>query len=261
MKEPESRLGTTSFLVDPKRVRGDEIELTSDEARHAVTVLRVREADLIRVVDGDGSAYAVRVTSARPGRLTGVILRSGREVGELSVRLRMIVGIPKQRNRLEWLVEKLVELGTYRLLPIETARTQRASVTPERLARVVEAATKQCGRSRLMRIDEVATFDEAARGVAAERVLVCHEAVPAQATLAIDAAHAVGTGVDAWVGPEGGFSDEEIATLVGQGAQLVHLGARRLRTDTAAVAIAAILSTQFREPGPVSSFPAENRSS
>ena len=159
------------------------------------------------------------------------------------------MALPKG-DRQKWLVEKLVELGVARLVPLETAHgvAQPMESALERLRRGVIEASKQCGRNRLMEIAEPKAWGEflAAGGSAACR-LVAHPAgtpnggtrftrptLLVEPTLLQDATVAVG--------PEGGFTAEEVATAVARGWQTVNLGPRILRVETAAVALAARLT-------------------
>lgn len=212
--------------------------LVGDEARHLSRVLRARIGDEVRVFDGRGGEWIARVAAI--GR-DDVALDLGTPVPgrpALGRSLTLAVALPKG-DRQKWLVEKLTELSVTRLVPLLTARGV-AEATPsavERLHRGVIEACKQCGRNTLMEIGEPATLESLAARHPDARRLIAHpdgEPLPggcAAATRAIVAA----------VGPEGGFTDDEIAAAAQLAFSRVSLGPLILRIETAAIALAARL--------------------
>jgi 16S rRNA (uracil1498-N3)-methyltransferase len=151
--------------------------------------------------------------------------------------LTLAVALPKG-ERQKWLVEKLTELGVARLVPLVADRGV-AEATPaalERLRRGVIEACKQCGRSLLMEIGEPATLEDLAARHAECLRLVAHPDGGAVADAVADAGRQP---ICAAVGPEGGFTDDEIARAAGLGFHRVSLGPLILRVETAAIALAA----------------------
>jgi 16S rRNA (uracil1498-N3)-methyltransferase len=142
--------------------------------------------------------------------------------------LTLAVALPKG-DRQKWLVEKAVELGVVRIVPLVTERgvAQPVEQALRRLWRAVIEASKQCGRNRLLEIDEPQSWPLFVERTAGEprRLL----------------AHPTATATTAAIGPEGGFTDEEVALAVVAGWQLVDLGPRILRVETAAILLAAVL--------------------
>jgi 16S rRNA (uracil1498-N3)-methyltransferase len=212
--------------------------LVGDEARHLSRVLRARIGDEVRVFDGRGGEWIARVAAI--GR-DDVALDLGPPVPGRPApgrSLTLAVALPKG-DRQKWLVEKLTELGVARLVPLLTARGV-AEATPsavERLHRGVIEACKQCGRNTLMEIGEPTTLESLAARHPDARRLIAHpdgEPLPggcAAATQAIVAA----------VGPEGGFTDDELAAAAQHAFSRVSLGPLILRIETAAIALAARL--------------------
>jgi 16S rRNA (uracil1498-N3)-methyltransferase len=212
--------------------------LTGDEARHLAKVLRAREGDAVVLFDGSGREWPARVT--RIGRDTVDL-----DVGEPSVdaavagtRLTLAVALPKG-DRQKWMVEKLTELGVARLVPLETTRgvAEATEAARARLERVVIEACKQCGRNTLMEIATGRRLDQllADHGAGSHVVI----ADPAGRPLAAGAVPATATDVVALVGPEGGFTTDEVAAAERAGAARVALGPHILRVETAAIALAA----------------------
>ena len=213
--------------------------LVGDEARHLVRVLRAGVGAEIRVFDGAGGEWHARVASI--GR-DEVILDMGATLPAapgVEPPVVLAVALPKG-ERQKWLVEKLTELGVARLVPLVTARGV-AEATPaalERLRRGVVEACKQCGRSVLMEIGEPRTVAAACADLpAGGRAILCDpDARPLDAAHLRDAMAVLGL-----VGPEGGFTTEEVAAAVAAGAVAAQLGPHVLRVETAAVALAARL--------------------
>jgi len=222
------------FMAEPpSHGRG---RLVGDEARHLVRVMRCRVGDEVVAFDGRGTSWRARVASI--GR-DEAVLDLGAAVVEAATRdapLTLAVALPKG-DRQKWLVEKLTELGVPRLVPLVTTRGV-AEATPaavERLGRSVIEACKQCGRDTLMAIAEPRTVAE---------VVAAHRAMGG--IVVADRGGAPLAGFDrpvvALVGPEGGFTAEELAAVEAAGGRRVSLGPHVLRIETAAIALAARLA-------------------
>jgi 16S rRNA (uracil1498-N3)-methyltransferase len=215
--------------------------LAAEEARHLARVLRGKVGDEIVVFAGGGIEWPARIV--RIGR-DEVELETGEPRPDLPTAgppLTLAVALPKG-ERQKWLVEKLTELGVARLVPLVTARgvAEATASARARLERGVIEACKQCGRNRLMAIDEpqsVATLLGAAPPAA--RAFI---ADPLGAALDPTAAHHGATELLALVGPEGGFTPEELAAATAAGAVRASLGPHILRIETAAIALAARLA-------------------
>jgi 16S rRNA (uracil1498-N3)-methyltransferase len=209
------------------------VELRGPEAHHLAVVCRVRPGDQVRLFNGDGREYPACVTQvSRRGIILDVF---GIEAPprELGFRLEVAAPLPKG-DRAQFLVEKLTELGVTSFVPL---RTQRSVVHPretrlDRLERYVIEASKQCGRNVLLRVGPLTDWEDYCRrsDLPAVRVLA-HPGGEAQSWPAgQDAALAVG--------PEGGFTDEEVEQARSAGWLVVGLGPRILRVETAALVLA-----------------------
>jgi len=227
------RFFTTAAPQDGRAV------LTGDEARHLAKVLRAREGDAVVLFDGRGRSWPARVT--RIGRDTVDLDAEAPQIDPAVAgsRLTLVVALPKG-DRQKWMVEKLTELGVARLVPLETTRgvAEATDGARARLERGVIEACKQCGRNTLMEIAPGRRLDQVlAERDADARIVIAH---PGGGSL--DAAvPASGTDVIALVGPEGGFTADEVAAAAAAGAAPVSLGPHILRVETAAIAVAARL--------------------
>ncbi len=223
------------FFAD-RAITGDSAQLTGAEAHHLIHVMRASVGERIVVFDGSGAEFSAEVTNL--GRSTVELRVLAREEvnRELPFDLTLGVALPKG-DRQRWLVEKATELGVTRLVPLETARgvAQPNSRTLDRLRRTVIEASKQCGRNRLMDIGTPQRIDE----------YVAHPPATAGRLIA-DPSGAVAlpkreTAAPSYlaIGPEGGFTPQELSEALDKGWQAVHLGPRILRIETAALLVAA----------------------
>lgn len=229
---------TTTFYAPPDAFHGDRLVLPEDEARHAVRALRHGVGDEIEVVDGAGGWHRVRLTEVGKRETVGEVVETRRDVGEPGYRLTIGLGVLKQAARFETFAEKAVELGVAAIIPLETARTERERVKQSRLENVLVAAMKQSGRSRLPTLHAPTPLAEVLATASGTRLL-CHEAADPEAALLHRLAAAPPDDVTILIGPEGGFSDDEVAEAEALGWLVVSLGPRRLRAETAAITAAA----------------------
>ncbi len=219
-----------------RSITGDRATLTDSEAHHLLHVMRAKPGTQVVLFDGSGYEFPAQVEKL--SRSTVELSVWGREEvdRELPVALTLGVALPKG-DRQKWLVEKLVELGVTRLVPLVTERgvAQPVEKALARLQRSVIEASKQCGRNRLMQIAEPLPWKEfLEQGEATSTRLFAHLGE----TVALRDCERAGS---LWcaVGPEGGFSDEEARQAREAGWQAVDLGQRVLRVETAAVALAS----------------------
>jgi 16S rRNA (uracil1498-N3)-methyltransferase len=224
------------FFVEPP-IEGDRAWLEDAEAHHLLHVMRGQVGDRVVLFDGSGTEYVGRVEQCRRNRVEVVIVAREAVDRELPFPLVLGVALPKG-DRQRWLVEKCVELGVTRLVPLVTRRGVAQAKSGQRLGRAVIEGSKQCGRNVLMQIaqpKELTEFLES--GGQYDLRAICHPGgVPLASCLP---ASGVERGACAAIGPEGGFHDEEIDAAARHRWQVVNLGARVLRTETAALALAA----------------------
>jgi 16S rRNA (uracil1498-N3)-methyltransferase len=232
------------FFVDSP-ITGDTAVLTGQEAQHLSKVMRAKVGDELILFDGSGAEFTARVEETGRSEVEVSIIARYEVDRELSFQLVIGVSLPKG-DRQRWLVEKLVELGVTELVPLVTTRSvaQPNGNALERLRRAVIEASKQCGRNRLMVVGQASTF-EAFLTVASDSDmrLIAH---PPNANECAVSWLAPSNNVVVAVGPEGGFTDEEVTRAEQHHWHKVSLGLRVLRSETAAVAIAAVVALQHK---------------
>ncbi len=231
-----------SFLVSPEHVKGDRVVISGEECRHLHKVLRKRAGDTVAATDGRGNFFTVQLQEVGDSRAVGEIVGRRRLVGEPLVSLTLAQGIIRSQ-RMDWLVEKATEMGVRALVPVHTQFSQGGSseIKLQRWRRLARAAVKQSGRSVLPEIGEPVLVS-ALRELLPHPVLFAHPGtrLTVQEVLSKRRDSDVLRSVSLLVGPEGGFSDAEVARFLDWGFQQVHLGGRRLRSETAAVTMIAL---------------------
>jgi len=228
---------------------GSCVEVTGDEAHHAVAVRRLRVGESVVLTDGLGRT-AVGPVSSTGKRVFAVTVASLDDVAMPEPVVTVVQAIPKG-NRGELAVEVLTEVGVARIVPWAASRSvavwkgDRAQKSVERWRSAAREASKQARRPWFAVIDEVASTNDVERLVAgADLAVVLHE--EATGSLPSVPVPAVGS-VVVVVGPEGGLSDEEVRAFEAAGAHAVRLGPEVLRTSTAGVAaVSALLSRTAR---------------
>jgi 16S rRNA (uracil1498-N3)-methyltransferase len=230
-------------------VAGALVEVAGDEAHHAVAVRRLRAGEEVVLTDGAGRSALCAVASTGK-RSLGVTVIEVWQVPEPSPAVTVVQAIPKG-VRGELAVEVLTEVGVARVVPWAASRSvavwkgERAARPLARWRSTARESSKQARRSWFCTVDEPATTaDVAALVASADLAVVLHEA----AGLSVASLEVPASGsVLVVVGPEGGLTDEELATFEAAGAHAVRLGAEVLRTSTAGVAaVAALLSRTVR---------------
>jgi len=223
------------FLATPPR--DDRAVLVGDEARHLARVLRARVGDTVTVFAGTGVEWPARVESIGRDEVAVELGPPRPDPPATGPPLTLAVALPKG-ERQKWLVEKLTELGVARLVPLVTERgvAEATPATAARLMRTVIEACKQCGRNTLLEIGPPAGPAAVLGGLPSGTLALIADPRGAPLETGVDGAPPA---VAVLVGPEGGFTDGEIAAATAAGCRRVSLGRHVLRVETAAVAMAA----------------------
>jgi 16S rRNA (uracil1498-N3)-methyltransferase len=221
------------------------VTVQGPESHHLATVCRLRPGDRVCLFNGDGRQYPAAVVEVARRRVTLQVDGVEAPAVELGFRLEVAAPLPKG-DRAQFLLEKLTELGATAFVPL---RTQRSVVHPsetrlDKLQRYVIEASKQCGRNKLLRVEPLTDWET-----------YCRRAdLPALRILAHPGGSVAfwpsGQDVALAVGPEGGFTEDEVARAASAGWQVVGLGPRILRVETAALVLAAWSVSRSGPPPP-----------
>ena len=238
---PQLDFRKSRLYVDAALAPGQTVALDRTQSNYLGNVLRLAAGETILVFNGrDGEWQASIAGRKRPDSLTiDTRTREQDRLPDLAY-----VFAPLKHARLDYMVQKAVEMGASRLQPVLTRFTQVSRVNSERMrANVIEAA-EQCGILGIADVAEPMALDRYLSGREGQRLLVfCDEAADAADPLpALQSEFAAAGGIDVLIGPEGGFAEEERTILLRQQRILrLSLGPRILRADTAAVAALALV--------------------
>ncbi len=208
-------------------------ELPEEESGHVVRVLRHVVGDEIEVVDGAGIWYHCRISEAHPKHCRVEILSSHAE-RHWPYKVELAIGPTKSLDRMEWWLEKSVEIGLDRFTPLRCRFSERKELKTERMRKIAVSAMKQSLKARLPQIDEMTDIrgllDQPFEGQ--KFIAHCIDNQPRQLL-----SHLVQKGRDVriLIGPEGDFSPDEVKYAFQKGYLPVSLGEQRLRTETAAL--------------------------
>ena len=236
------------FFAAAEQKRDDVITICGNDFRHLHAVLRMKEGDELTVtVDGVG-VYACRIESFEADRAILHVLTEVRESHEASVHVTLFQGLPKG-DKLEQVIEKSVELGVYEVVPVLMKRSvvkpdpKKEEARTARRQKIAEAAAKQSLRDVIPEVKPTMTYEEAlAYAKTLDLLIVPYEAADnMEETREILRTVPEGARVGVFIGPEGGFSGDEIEKAVQAGAKVITLGKRILRTETAGPAVLAVL--------------------
>jgi 16S rRNA (uracil1498-N3)-methyltransferase len=233
---------TPRLYVDAPLAGGGAVALAPEQSNYLGNVLRLKSGDKVLTFNGRDGEWAASITGRK--RAERLVIETLTRTQESPTRVRYAFA-PLKHARLDYMVQKAVEMGAAVLTPVLTQRTQATRVNLERMrANVIEAA-EQCGILSIATVDEPVALERFLEAREAGRLLVfCDEDADVTSPVAaLEAARAKATtGIDLLIGPEGGFSEQERALLLGAGdVARLSLGERILRADTAAVAALALV--------------------
>lgn len=208
--------------------------LPEEESGHAVRVLRLEAGKHIRVVDGRGGCFECEITSARPKCVQVSIIGVEHPPLPWHCRITLAVAPTKNFDRMEWLVEKAVELGIDRFVPVVCRHSERRVVKSDRLRRIAVSAMNQSLKTVLPCIDDAMPLEDFLneRHEGALFMGYCSDEVERRL---LAPAYPPGADATILIGPEGDFSPQEVSRVLEAGFVPVSMGEQRLRTETAAL--------------------------
>ncbi|MGD0115212.1 MAG: 16S rRNA (uracil(1498)-N(3))-methyltransferase [Dehalococcoidia bacterium] len=237
------------FFVPPGTLQSEHVELGGELSHRLRHVLRLRAGDRVILFGGSGFEYEVALDDTDGPSIGATVLGRSEGAPEPKVRVVLYQSVVKG-ERFDWLLEKGTEIGVARFVPLLASRAvvrpgEERSEKRERWLRIVTEAAEQCGRSRLPELAPVMPLDEALSTAEGLRLFLWEREEDASLRQALRRAASEGKApavVSIFIGPEGGFTQEEADAAVAAGARSVSLGRRILRSETAGiVAVAAVL--------------------
>lgn len=233
------------FFVPPTAIEKAMVYFPMEVSRQMTTVLHLRQGERVIALDNSGVEHEVQLEIVAPRSTEGRIMASRPAPGEPRTRLTLYLGLT-QREKFEWILQKCTEVGVSHFIPVISSRglvqsADEGRAKQDRWQRILQEAAEQCGRGRIPTLAPALRWEEALRHFQkqAQPGLIAWEEEKATRI-----SEAVSEGVSAlsiFVGPEGGYSEEEVGQARAAGLGVVTLGKRILRMETAAVVMAALV--------------------
>lgn len=243
------------FFVEPEQMQGKDIFITGSDVNHIKNVLRMKVGEEIAISNGrDGKEYRCGIV-AMDDHTVRCKLSFVKEDGlELPVRVHLFQGLPKA-DKMELIIQKMVELGVYEIIPVATKRCvvklddKKAASKIQRWQQISEAAAKQSKRRIVPEVSRVMTFGEALQYASGMDVKLIPYELAEGMTKTRELIEGIKPGQDiaVFIGPEGGFEENEVDKAMGAGAEAITLGKRILRTETAGMTVMSWIMYHMEE--------------
>jgi 16S rRNA (uracil1498-N3)-methyltransferase len=250
----------------PEINNSQTIFLPEEESAHALRVLRMKIGDAIFLTDGKGMFYEGEISSDNAKKCSVKILRPVADNSKRNFHLTIAIAPTKNTDRFEWFLEKATEIGCDEIIPISCKHSERTVIKTERLNKVIVSAMKQCLKSQLPKLHELQDFktfisnhpdkqdllpspEGEGLGVRFQKFIghipeLSETEFPPQNPQgkSLNSICKKGENVLIAIGPEGGFSEEEVALAVQNGFTMISLGNSRLRVETAGVVACSVVN-------------------
>ena len=242
------------FYIEENQIEQEHIEVTGADVNHMIHVLRLEKGDWVVLCDQAGKDYVCRIADVAKESVLCHIEKVQDSGTELPGRIYLFQALPKQ-DKMEWIIQKAVELGVYAVVPVKTRRcvvklNEEAKIKKKvaRWQEIARAAGKQSDRGIIPKVYAPMDFGQALSMASsmACNLLPYELAEGMEQSRECMAKAAASSSVGIFIGPEGGFEEEEVKQAVEAGCEIISLGKRILRTETAGLAVLSILIFQMQ---------------
>ncbi|MFZ0282557.1 MAG: 16S rRNA (uracil(1498)-N(3))-methyltransferase [Bacteroidales bacterium] len=214
-------------------VKGSGCVLDPIESGHCVRVLRMKKGSSVTLVDGKGNLYEGFISDPNPHGCEITITETKKDFEKRDYRLHIAISPLKNYDRFEWFVEKSVEIGIDEITPILCRNTEKPGIKADRINNIIISAMKQSVKAFRPVLNQMVTFEEFQDLDLPGNRMIAHCRKSERSR--IDRVYRKGEDAVILIGPEGDFTEEEVARAVNNGYKPVHLGMSRLRTETAGI--------------------------
>lgn len=235
------------FFIKEGDLAGSTAVIRGDDCHHLINVRRAKTGDLLRLRSGNGRGYIARISEIGSAEIVLTLIdqtSSNDQLVDISLYMAMIKG-----GNFEFVIQKAVEIGVNRIIPVISSRTvpdpsKKIDDKLERWGRIVSGAAKQCFRSNMPEIGRPLSFSETVIKDSSPMKLIAHPGAVTELRDYLSSSEKPES-VSLLVGPEGGFSEQEIVLASGNGWVAVNFGTTHLRAETAAVILPSLLIYQW----------------
>jgi 16S rRNA (uracil1498-N3)-methyltransferase len=220
---------------ETKQITFDKIE-----SKHIVRVLRKTEGDILKITNGKGFLFDVKINFANDKRCSAIIVNAEKKIKPWQYYLHIAIAPTKNNDRIEWFLEKATEIGIDEITPIICSNSERRIVKLERFEKIIQSAMKQSLKFILPKLNAPVKFNDFIQQDFDDKVYIAHCEEQNKTTLKSIIQPAERMTI--LIGPEGDFSTEEIQKALAKKFTPISLGESRLRTETAALVVVNIVS-------------------
>ena len=236
------------FFVQPDCIAHGECIVCGEDVKHISKVLRLRAGDELIICDSCGSDYVCAIENISPSQVTARILSMSPNTAESPLHITVYQGLPKS-DKMDYIVQKCVELGVVSIVPVVTARAVVKLHDEEkkrtRWQKIAAEAAKQCGRGIIPQVGKAQSFAEIIDNLDSDALNILPYENENQHRLKDALCGFAGNKVNIIIGPEGGFDPSETDAALQKGVHVVTLGPRILRTETAPIAAVSAVMYQL----------------
>lgn len=239
------------FFVSPSSIGEATIEITNDDAKHIATVLRGKVGDSLTLCDGNGMDYECTISEISKKSVIAKIEEKHKNQNEPEIKITLFQSLPKL-DKMELVIQKCIEIGVDRIVPVISEHTvikvgDKAEKKLDRFRKIAEAAAKQCGRGKIPEVCDITDFKTAVNmAKELDNAIIPYEKEK-ERNLKSFIKEFKGNSIGIFIGPEGGFSEDEIKLCSDNGIKSITLGKRILRTETAGLVASVILLYELED--------------
>ena len=225
------------FFIEPKAICGSEVILEDKNSVNQIRkVLRLKIGDGVLFLDNSGKEYKSVIKQFGDSEIKLEIIEVLKNKNEPELKITLYQALCK-KDKFEWVLEKGTEIGISVFVPMITERTEKLGLNRERAEKILKEAAEQSERGMIPKLAEPQNFEEAFRQTYGEKILLDRSGE----NIKTYALRPTGYALNVFIGPEGGWTENELQVAKENGVKIISLGPRVLRTETAGLVVAAIL--------------------
>mgnify|MGYP000036873296 CR=1 FL=1 len=237
------------FFAEHENISDDYIDIRGGDVNHIKNVIRLKAGDEVLISSGDNYDYLCSIERISDDVVTAKIIETREKMNELPVKVYLFQGLPKA-DKMELIIQKMVELGVYEIVPVSMKRSvvrldeKKARTKTTRWNAISESAAKQSKRSIIPHVSEVLSFKQALeKAKELDVLLLPYECAEGMVVSKIKPGQSVGI----FIGPEGGFDGDELKLASEAECNIITLGKRILRTETAGMMLMSVIMYNMEE--------------
>lgn len=225
------------FFIEPKDMSEKQVTITDRDILNQIKrVLRLRVGERVFFLDNTGKEYESEISELNPESLKAKVLSVTENKNEPELKMTICQALCK-KDKFEWILQKGTEVGVSDFIPVLAGRSEKTGLNFERAEKILKEAAEQSERGIIPKLGQIRDFEDVLKSVKGEKILLDKSGEPMKTFQLSN----LDSQLSIFIGPEGGWTDQELETAKENKAKIVSLGSRVLRTETAGLVAAAIL--------------------